>query len=189
MKKIILFLILGCAFTAQGQYGNNQRNGQRGGQRQQRQQMSQTPQKAPKPKFEVEKFLGIIVYDINKAAKKSSIKLSSKVGKEFSKVLTKFNKDIKGITRINSFSLRETKEMVESFQKKAMDTGDYSNQRNVQKKMNERLKPIAVTLRVEDRKLDKIMKVLLSEKQYKKWIKYNKKKHKIFPKEEEKKEE
>ena len=185
MKKIILLFIFGCAFTAQAQYGNGQRNGQR----QQRQGASQTPQKAPKPKFEVEKFLGIIVYDIKKAAKKTSIKLSSKEGKEFSKVLTKFNKDIKGITRINSFSLKGTKEMVESFQKKSMESGDFSNQRNVQKKMNERLKPIAITLRGEDKKLDKTMKGLLSENQYKKWIKYNKKMHKFFPKEDEEKEE
>tara|TARA_B100000795_G_scaffold66338_1_gene45406 strand:- start:4318 stop:4881 length:564 start_codon:yes stop_codon:yes gene_type:complete len=184
MKKIILLLILGCAFTAQAQYGNGQGNGQRNGQRQRRQGVSQIPQKAAKPKFEVEKFLGIIVYNIKKAAKKSSIKLSSKEGKEFSNVLTKFNKDIKGITRINSFSLRGTKEMVENFQKKAMESGDYSNQINVQKKMNERLKPIANTLREEDKKLDKTMKVLLSESQYKKWIKYNKKLHKTFPKEE-----
>jgi hypothetical protein len=185
MKKIILLLILGCSFTTNAQFGNDQRNGQR----QRRIGASQTPQKAPKPKFEVEKFLGIIVYDIKKGAKKSSIKLSSKEGKEFSKVLTKFNKDIKGIIRINSFSLRETKEMVESFQKKSMESGDFSDQMNVQKKMNERLKPIAKTLREEDIKLDKTMKGLLSKNQYKKWIKYNKKMRKIFPREEEEKEE
>jgi hypothetical protein len=60
---------------------------------------------------------------------------------------------------------------------------------NVQKKMNERLKPIAKTLREEDIELDKTMKGLLSKNQYKKWIKYNKKMRKIFPREEEEKEE
>jgi uncharacterized protein YoxC len=178
MKKIIFLIILGCAINTQAQYGNSQRNGQR----QPGQQVPQIPQKKQEPKFEVEKYLGIIVYNIKKTAKKSSIKLSSKQGKEFNKVLTKFNKDIKGITRINSFLLRSTKEMVENFQKKAIESGDYSNQMSIHKKMNERLKQIVETLREEDKKLDETMKVLLSENQYKKWIKYNKKLHKIFHK-------
>ena len=180
MKKIILLLILSCAFNAQAQYGygNN-------GQSQQRQRQSMQPQqKAPEPKFEVEKYIGIIIYDIEKAAKKSKIKPSSKVGKEFSNVLTNYNKEIKEITRINSFLLRSTKDMVENFQKKVMKTGDNSNQPKIQKKMNENLKPISETLKIEDRKLDKNIKKLLSDKQYKKWIKYNTKMYKIFPKEE-----
>lgn len=179
MKKIVLLLILCSAFTAKAQYGNS-RNQQR-----QRQSM-QTPQKAPEPDFNIEKYIGIVVYDIKKSAKKSSLKLSSEKGKEFSKVLVKYNKDIKDITRINSFLLRSTKEMVDNFQKNARKTGDFSNQVKVQKKMGENLKPLYETLKIEDRKLDKTMKSLLSGKQYKKWIKYNKKMYKIFPKEEEK---
>ena len=120
MKKLVFLLILCCAFTAEAQYGNS-RNQQR-----QRQSM-QTPQKAPEPDFNIEKYIGIVVYDIKKAAKKSSLKLSSEKGKEFSKVLTKYNKDIKDITRINSFLLRSTKEMVDNFQKNARKTGDFSN--------------------------------------------------------------
>ena len=182
MKKIVLLLILCSAFTAKAQYGNS-RNQQR-----QRQSM-QTPQKAPEPNFNIEQYIGIVVYDIKKSAKKSSIKLSSKEGKQFSTILTKYNKDIKDITRINSFLLRSTKEMVDSFQKSAMKSGDYSNQNKIQKKMGESLKPLYETLKVEDKKLDKTMKALLSGKQYKKWIKYNRKMYKIFPKEEEEKKE
>jgi len=180
MKKIILLLILGCAFTAQAQYGN--RNG--GSQRQS--QMGQTQQKAPEPNFNVERYIGIVNYDIKKTAKKSSIKLSSKEGKEFSKVLTKYNKDIKDITRINSFLLRSTKDMIDNFQKSSRETGDFSNQKKVQIKMGENLKPIFETLKVEDLKLDATMKELLNEKQYKKWIKYNRKIYKVFPKEKNK---
>jgi hypothetical protein len=181
MKKIVLLLILCSAFTAEAQYGTNQRQRQR--------QSMQTPQKAPEPNFNIEQYIGIVVYDIKKTAKKSSVKLSSKEGKQFSTILTKYNKDIKDITRINSFLLRSTKEMVDNFQKSAMNSGDYSNQVKVQKKMAENLKPLYETLKIEDRKLDKTMKALLSGKQYKKWIKYNKKMYKIFPKEEEEKKE
>jgi uncharacterized protein YoxC len=177
MKKLILLIVLCCAFTAEAQYGNQQRNGQRQGQT----GMPQTQQKAPEPNFEVEKYLGIVVYDIEKAAKKSSIKLTSEAGKLFSKTLTAYNKDVKGITRINSFLLRSTKEMVENFQKISMKSGDFSQQPEIVKKMNDNLEPISNTLKEEDEKLDATMKRILSEKQYRKWIKFNKKLNKKFP--------
>ncbi|MCL7752556.1 hypothetical protein [Polaribacter sp. Z022] len=177
MKKIILLIILFCAFSAQAQYGyGNGRN-------QRQRQMPQTQPKAQDPDFPIEKYLGIVKYDIKKAAKKSSIKLSSKEGKEFSKILTTYNKDIKDITRINSFLIKSTKQMVDNFQKSAMASGDFSNQAKIRKKMIENLLPLSTILKEEDTKLDKSIKGLLSEKQYKKWIKYNKKLYKVFPKE------
>ncbi len=175
MKKIIFLLILTCAFTVQAQYRNSQR-----------QRQTSTPrvqQKAPEPNFNIKKHLGIVIYDIKKVAKKSSIKLTSIEGKQFFKVLTKYNQSIKDITRINSFLLRNTKEMVENFQKQSMKSRNFSKQPEVYKKMTENLKPISETLKEEDLKLDASIKNLLSKKQYKKWIKYNKKIHKFFPKE------
>ena len=175
MKKIFLLLILGFTVTAKAQYGygNSQRQNQ----------MMQTEQQAPEPNFDVERYIGIVNYDIEKAAKKSSIKLSSAEGQAFSKILTKYNQDIKDITRINTFVLKSTKDMVENFQKTVMKTGDNSSQKKVMITMGENLKPIAEILKKEDLQLDKKMKDLLSEKQYKKWIKYNRKIYKIFPKE------
>jgi hypothetical protein len=181
MKKFILLILLCSVFTAEAQYGNGQRNGQRQTQR----DMTQTQQKAPEPNFEVEKYLGIVVYDIEKAAKKAGIKLSSEEGKLFFKTLTTYNKDVKGMTRINSFLLRSTKEMVENFQKISMKSGDFSQQPEVLKKMNQNLEPLSNTLKEEDKKLDATIKTMLSEKQYKKWIKYNKKLNKIFTKDVE----
>lgn len=179
MKKYILLIFVFTTLLTHGQFNN-------GGMRNQRQrQMPQAQQKAPEPNFNVERYVGIVIYDdIKKAAKKSSIKLSSAEGKVFSKTLISYNKQVKDIKRINSFTLKSTKEMVENFQKMAMKSGDFSNQIEIQKKMTESLKPIAETLKVEDKKLDKSIKEILSEKQYKKWIKYNKKLGKIFPKEE-----
>lgn len=177
MKKYIFLLFVLTSFLAQSQFGGMRNQRQR--------QMPQTQREPPAPNFQVEKYLGIIVYDIEKAAKKSGIKLSSDEGKQFSKLLTAYNKDIKDIRRINSFTLRSTKEMVENFQKNAAKTGDLSNQLVVQKKMADNLKPISETLKIEDLKLVKSLKPVLSEKQYKKWIKYNRKLYKVFPKEEE----
>ena len=73
--------------------------------------------------------------------------------------------------------------MIDNFQKTAMKTGDFSNQQKVAKEMNENLKPLSETLKKEDLAFDKKLKSLLSAKQYKKWIKYNRKLYKIFPKE------
>lgn len=182
MKKYLLTLTLLTSFLAHSQLN-------RGGMRNSRQnQMNQTPRKAPEPNFQVEKYLGIVIYDIEKAAKKSSIKLSSEEGKKFKTLLTKYNKEIKDIRRINSFTLRSTKEMMENFQKNAQKNGDFSDRTKVQKKMVENLTPISETLRTKDRALDISIKEILSEKQYKKWIKYNRKMYKVFPKDEEKKE-
>ncbi|WP_282071869.1 hypothetical protein [Polaribacter atrinae] len=179
MKKLLLIIILFCTVTAHAQYGygNSQSNRQN--------QMMQTQQKAPEPDFNIERYVGIVIYDIEKAAKKSSIKLSSKEGQEFSKVLTKYNKDIKDFTRINTFVLRSTKDMVDNFQKEVIKTGDRSSQKKVMTTMAENLKPISEILKKEDKQLHATLKDLLSEKQYKKWIKYNRKMYKIFPKEEE----
>ena len=178
MKKYILLLFLFTSFLAHSQFGNRMGN-------QRQRQMTQTPRPAPEPNFEVEKYLGIVVYDIEKAAKKSKIKLSSDTGKAFSALLTNYNKEIKEIKRINSFTLRSTKEMMENFQKNARETRDFSNSTKVQQKMVKDLTPISEVLKEKDRAFDKKIKALLSEKQYGKWIKYNRKMYKVFPEDEE----
>lgn len=183
MKKYILLLFVFTNLMAHSQFNN-------GGIRNQRQsRMNEAPRQAPEPKFEVEKYLGILIYDIEKFAKKSSVKLSSEEGKKFSEVLTKFNKKLDDFRRINSFTLDSTRDMVENFQKNAQKSGDFSERTNIQKKMTENLKPISETLRIYDKELDTTMKEILSEKQYKKWIKYNRKNYKVFPEEDVENEE
>jgi hypothetical protein len=172
MKKIILLLIVGAAFSAQAQYGNSQRQRQR--------MQPQTQQTPPKPKFEAEKYLNIITYDIKKTAKKSGVKLSSEQGKTFAKTLTTHNKSIKDISRINSFTFKSMKNLVESSQALAQKSGDFSKLKDVQKTVNKSFKPIIETLKEEDKELNKAIKKLLQQKQYKKWIKYNKKLNKSF---------
>lgn len=174
MKKLFILFIVLFTTVSQAQMRNSMRR---------QRQMNQRPQEAPEPDFKIEKYLGIVIYDIEKAAKKSKVKLSSDTGKTFSKTITEYNKKISDIKRINSFVLRSTKDVVDNFQKTSMKTGDFSNQEKVGKKMTENLKPISETLKKEDLAFDKKMKNLLSKKQYKKWIKYNRKLYKVFPKE------
>lgn len=177
MKKLILLLAL---IT----FGNLKAQMMNGGMQNQRQrQMMQTPEKAPEPKFDVELYLGIVVYDLEKTANKISVKLTSDEGITFSDILTNYNNKIKQIKRINSFTLNSSKELVENFQKNAIKNRDFSNQVEVQKKLAADLKPISETLKTEDQKLDADIKKMLSEKQYEKWIKFNKKLNKSFSEE------
>lgn len=173
MKNFILFIIVLSSISTFAQYNRGY-----GSQR----QLMQTPNKAPDPDFKIDKYLGIVIYDIEKAAKKSGVKLKSDQGKKFESILNTYNKKIKDIRRINSFTLKSTKEMIDNYQKQVAETGDFSNQNKVKLTMAENLKPISETLIKEDIELDKAMKNLLSEKQYNKWIKYNKKNYKVFPK-------
>lgn len=177
MKKIVFLLAL---IT----FGNLKAQMMNGGMQNQRQrQMMQTPEKAPEPKFDVELYLGIVVYDLEKTANKISVKLTSDEGITFSDILTNYNNKIKQIKRINSFTLNSSKELVENFQKNAIKNRDFSNQVEVQKKLAADLKPISETLKTEDQKLDADIKKMLSEKQYEKWIKFNKKLNKSFSEE------
>lgn len=175
MKKYVILLILFISYSTYSQYGNNRNQRQR--------QMAPSTPRTVKPNFDVDKYIGLVIYDVEKAAKKSKVKLKSDEGKKFSETLTVYNKKIKDMRRINSFTLRSTKDLVENFQKEASKSGDLSNQLTVQKTMMANLKPITETLKEEDKKLDTTMKAILSQKQYKKWIKYNKKLNKIFPEE------
>ena len=178
MKKILFFFILVSAFSAEAQYMNGRGNGQR---QQRQRQMTQTPQKAAEPNFKVEEYIGLVFYDQKKTLKKTGVKKSTREGKEFSKLLISYNKSIRDMARINSFLIKSTKIMIENFQKKSMKSGDFSGQPKVLKKMNENLKPISSFLKDEDLKLSIKLKALLSIKQYKNWVKYNKKLKKIIP--------
>jgi aspartate-semialdehyde dehydrogenase len=79
--------------------------------------------------------------------------------------------------------LNSSKEMVENFQRAVIKNRDYSNQIEVQKKLAEDLKPISETMKTEDQKLDEEIKKILSEKQYQKWLKFNKSLNKTFSEE------
>lgn len=178
MKKFISLFIFLFALTLQAQLRNGGLRGNRNPIPQQ-----QTTPKAPE--FNIERYIGIVSYNVEKAAKKTGIDLSSEKGKKFATFLKIYNRDTDQIRAINGFTLKNTKDMVENFQQKALETRDLSNQQKVQKTMVEKLKPIADAIKVEDKKLDDKVFNLLSEKQYKKWIKYNKKIYKPIPKREE----
>ncbi len=68
--------------------------------------------------------------------------------------------------------------MVENFQKNVLKTGNLSNQQKVAKELKENTLPIYKLLKQENDLLNNEMNEFLSEKQLKKWKKYNKN---LFP--------
>ena len=76
MKKILLLILLYSSYTTQAQFNNN-------GRQRVRDYTQQTQQKAAEPDFKIKRYLGIVNYDINRAAKRSSLKINSEEGKKF----------------------------------------------------------------------------------------------------------
>lgn len=168
MKKLVLFLYLFLiSFIVNAQIRSITETGS-----------TFNHQKVDDPEFDINQYVGIFNYNIKKSAKKTSVKLNTKEGEQFSKLLTNHNKKIKDIERINSFILKSTKEMVENFQKNVLKTGNLSNQQKVAKELKENTLPIYKLLKQENDLLNNEMNEFLSEKQLKKWKKYNKN---LFP--------
>lgn len=68
--------------------------------------------------------------------------------------------------------------MVENFQKNVLKTGNLSNLQKIAKELKENTLPIYKLLKQENDLLNNKMNEFLSEKQLKKWKKYNKN---LFP--------
>jgi len=168
MKKNILLFLLLISLSVSAQYEDSQRR-----RNLERRQVNRQP--LEKPKFKTEKYLGIIIYDGKKVAKKTGVKKKSEKGKKLLTIISEFNKSLKEMIRINSFTFLEMKEYVEKSQEKAQESGDFSIMRDVQKTINERFKPFSNDFKEKEEKLDVSLKELLSEKEFKKWEKYKKK--------------
>jgi hypothetical protein len=168
MKKIIFFFLLLISFSINAQYEDSQRR-----RALERRQVNRQP--AEKVKFKTKKYLGIVVYDANKIAKKTKVKIKSEKGKKLKIAISKFNKSLKEMIRLNSFTFLEMEKYAERSQNEAQKTGDFSIMQKVQKTLNKRFKPFSDDLKEKEKNLDTSLKELFSDKEFKKWIKYKKK--------------
>jgi hypothetical protein len=107
--------------------------------------------------------------------KKTKVKIKSEKGKKLKIVISKFNKSLKEMIRLNSFTFLEMEKYAERSQNEAQKTGDFSIMQKVQKTLNKRFKPFSDDLKEKEKNLDTSLKELFSDKEFKKWIKYKKK--------------
>ena len=171
MKKIILLLLLFFSYSISAQYYNNRDSRRRT--RIQNTHVDKRPDNSSV--FNINRYLGIVIYDSEKAVKKIGLKPKSEKGKKVKALITEFNKSLKQVIRINTFTFKEVKNYVEASAKKAKKTGDYSEGEKVQKTLKDTLKPFADILEEKETDLDNSLKEILSEKKYKKWNKFKKK--------------
>jgi hypothetical protein len=160
MKKILLLiLVVLCSFvTAQGQNGN-------GGQEHKAQ------------KFDAVKFVGIFYYQENKAIKKIKIKkenLKYYVKKE----LKSYNNKIKVISFLKSQELKEITSLVNTIKQ----SGDREKMKDFKFRIEKVLDPIKDSIQSLEKQLNATLEGKLSKKQFKSWIKFQKKrKRELIP--------
>ena len=127
------------------------------------------------PEFNVEKAIGLSIYDVERVTKKLSIKKSSDKFAKVKSIFKKFNSDQRQLLRINTFSFNEAKTQVEAAQRTVLENRDYSVLERVYKQVSDGFKPITEQVEKREKALDESLKPLLSEKQFNKWKKLQKK--------------
>ncbi len=126
------------------------------------------------PEFKAAEAAGLINYDIKKVCKKVGVKQKSDLGKKVVDRLTKHNKSVKDLKRINSFSLKDLEKNYKSAYKTAQETKDFSSIMTLRKQIKVVLEPIRKVSAKNDSILNVDLKGLLNKKQFKKWEKYTK---------------
>jgi hypothetical protein len=185
MKKIVIALLLlnSIYFYAQPPGGGNGRrspqNQQRGGE--------EREVKA----FKASDVAGIIYYDIDNVFKKIKIK-NNKTKISVKESLKHYNSKIKEISFLNSDKFNDLDKLVNSMRNsnsKPLNSnveGAENNRSggvNIRQKVRKILRPIREKVNQEERILNESLENVLNEKQFKKWLKYQKKeKESIQPK-------
>jgi hypothetical protein len=178
MKKIFYFILLFIHFSF---YAQPSGGGQRGGrQNQEGQQNSEVK------KFNASEVAGLFFYDIKKIIKK--IKIKDNITKDsVTKLLKNYNFEIREISLLNANKFKDLNAIVNAGIGSRNNTGnqDSNSYKNtgLRKKVQEIIRPIRQEVRENEIKLNENLAAILSEKQNKKWLKYQKaKKDKLKPK-------
>ncbi|MCG1036993.1 hypothetical protein [Polaribacter sargassicola] len=117
--------------------------------------------------FKASDVAGIIYYNEKEVIKKLKIKEEDKK-LLMSKELQNYNSKIKEISFLNSETFTELNVVV----KAAMSSGNRETAMKMRKKVEEIIKPVREEVSLHEEELNKNIESILSEKQLKKWLKY-----------------
>ena len=183
MKHIffIVFIFLGNISFAQTSRGGGNGNG--------RQLQNQNRQFSDQREVKILKatdIAGILYYDVNKVIKKVKIK-NDDLKKSVSKAFNDYNFKIKEISLLNADKLRVLDVLMKSRRGSGRRGQNDDNETNkgddFRQKMRKIIRPIRREIGENEVILNETLKGLLSEKQMKKWLKYQKaEKDKLKPK-------
>ena len=169
MKKVIVILLMLQSTIFYAQF--------RGGNRPQQNQQSQQNRKPVK--FDASKAAGIFYYDVDVVIKKIKIKDETLKG-SVTNALKKYNSKIRDISFTNSEKFKEIDAIAEAMPKgQGNSSGENSiDRKEVRNNINQLIRPIRNEIRENEVELNKLLETLLSEKENKKWLKYQEKKKK-----------
>ena len=167
MKQFVIAFFVLFTLTAEAQFNN--------GRRQRVIDRNPVTQKPKAPEFNVERAIGLTIYDIDLVIKKLSLKKSSDNYKKIVTIFNAFNKQQRELSRIHSFEFSQAKKKMEAAQKEAMKSRNYTNFQNTYKQVNDAFVPITTQIEGREEELDKNLEPLFSKKQFKKWKKLKQK--------------
>ena len=123
------------------------------------------------PEFNIERAIGLTIYDVDQVLKKINVKPSSENYKKVITILNKFNREQRELSRIHGFSFSQAKQKVENAQKEVLKSRNYSILQAVYKEIGENFAPISDMIKEKEKSLDDSLKNVLSDKEFKKWKK------------------
>ena len=180
MKNIFLVLITFLTFNLFGQPPGGGRGQQ--GQRQQPEQAQEVKE------FSARDAAGLFYYDVEKVIKKIKVKDEKKLY-QVNKALRNYNFKIKEILFLNSEKLSDLDLVISSLPKSSKQNRNQSSEDNSEKNTDRRkiirniIGPVRDDVHTHEIELNQILEDILSEKQQKKWLKYQKsKKESLLPK-------
>jgi hypothetical protein len=175
MKNISFFLI---AFITVNVFAQPRGGG--GGGRQQGRN-SQFDETQEVKKFSASDAAGVFYYDIEKVIKKIKVK-DEKKQYQIKKALRNYNSKISEISFLNSDKFEELDIAINSLPKRSRQSrnqfseDDSENKNDIRKKTGLIIRPVKDEIRENERELNRVLEEILSKKQQKKWLKFQKKK-------------
>jgi len=126
------------------------------------------------PKFNAENAIGILMYDFERVLKKTKIKKAKKKSR-LAKIISDYNHTIAEIKFLHSDDLRATENFVALKRAIAMTNRDRDAMHYIQQETMEKLTHIKHKVRKAERVLNNKLTLILSEKQYHKWNRFQRK--------------
>ena len=125
------------------------------------------------PEFNAIEKARIITYDTEEVIKKLKINEDS-ISKEVSMHLATYNIEMDNLLLLHSQTLKDLEKEFDSNVKIAMQNRDRSQMSEVKNKIKQIIPPIRYEVSEHENSLNEALKNILTEKQYKKWLKYQK---------------
>ncbi|MEM7552223.1 MAG: hypothetical protein AAF363_21240 [Bacteroidota bacterium] len=125
------------------------------------------------PDFDAEKAAGIVIYDYEKVVKKLKVKDETKA-KDIAQAIYEYNIKMDEMVMENGVTLQNLEDEFQRNVQIAIQNRDRSKMNGVKNEIQQTIPPIRMKTNQEQEKLDEAMKSILDEKQFDKWVKYQK---------------